>query len=535
MAHGLRPAPHHLRWLERLRATVETPGGRLLLVAPPGHGEVSYVSFVLPLWYLGNHPERAILAVTSSDAMASQFHGTVALALEQNPAHTAVFPTPECRPTPARGWSTDGLDLGGSPRDQGPQLPVAGFGAGDRLRCFVGDTLIQTETGPRPIRDVVRSSSGGRVLAFDHVRGHAVWRRVVASRTLETDALVEVVTRAGRRFRCTPDHPIYVHRSGYRRRRYSVPVTASAPRGTCPLCGGPMSDTGRMCWPCYQRARSQGAWVEFPCPRCGTSVRRRRCEVDKQRQRQGTMTRRCSAPPAARRLARGTRPSGPAARCGCPVPTRPVRRYCSPACKQAVREERWAARTIGRQWCGLVFAPANTRRRFCDPVCASARARGAHAGGGQLALQDGDQCYAKWFTEMRPLVLERDGHRCVVCQRPEALRAHALAGLTSSTARIWWRTTSTTSRRTTPRRTWWCCARRVNLATTSRKTTRWPWFGAYALGASRSMTSRWKAATTSLRTAYSPTTVTSSSWTTPSTSPWPPPRWRWPGCASTWT
>ena len=92
VAHGLRPAPHHLLWLERLRATVETPGGRLVLVAPPGHGKAAYVSHVLPLWYLGNHPERAVLAVTSSDAMASQFHGTVQLGLSGNPAHTAVFP-----------------------------------------------------------------------------------------------------------------------------------------------------------------------------------------------------------------------------------------------------------------------------------------------------------------------------------------------------------------------------------------------------------------------------------------------------------
>ena len=124
VAHGLRPAPHHLLWLERLRATVETPGGRLVLVAPPGHGKSAYVSHVLPLWYLGNHPERAVLAVTSSDSMASQFHGTVQLSLSGNPAHAAVFPEPACRPEPARGWSTDGLYLRGVPPEtKDPVLP----------------------------------------------------------------------------------------------------------------------------------------------------------------------------------------------------------------------------------------------------------------------------------------------------------------------------------------------------------------------------------------------------------------------------
>ena len=85
VAHGLRPAPHHRHWLERVRRAVETPGGRLLLVAPPGAAKSTYVSFVLPLWYLGNHPDRAILAVTSRDTMARQFHGTVALGLSRHP------------------------------------------------------------------------------------------------------------------------------------------------------------------------------------------------------------------------------------------------------------------------------------------------------------------------------------------------------------------------------------------------------------------------------------------------------------------
>lgn len=143
VAHGFRPAPHHLTWLERLREAVTTPGGRLVLVAPPGHGKSAYVSHVLPLWYLGRHPERAVLAVTSSDAMASQFHGTVELALRLSEAHRAVFSDPAGRPDPQRGWSSDGLYLRGVPPEtKDPSYRVAGFGSkviGSRCHLLVLD------------------------------------------------------------------------------------------------------------------------------------------------------------------------------------------------------------------------------------------------------------------------------------------------------------------------------------------------------------------------------------------------------------
>src|SRR5262245_34997317 len=128
VAHGLRPAPHHRRWLAALRETVATPGARLLLIAPPGTAKSTYTSVVLPLWYLGNHPERAVLATTSSDVMASEFHGVVELALRASEAHAAVFPAAAARPDPARGWSQDGLYLRGVPPEtKDPSYRIAGL------------------------------------------------------------------------------------------------------------------------------------------------------------------------------------------------------------------------------------------------------------------------------------------------------------------------------------------------------------------------------------------------------------------------
>jgi predicted phage terminase large subunit-like protein len=149
VGHGLRPAPHHRRWLAALRETVTTPGGRLLLIAPPGTAKSTYTSQVLPLWYLGNHPERAVLATTSSDVMASEFHGVIDLGLRANEAHRAVFPQEACRPDPARGWSSDGLYLRGVPAEtKDPSYRVAGLGSsviGSRCHLLLIDDPVTQE------------------------------------------------------------------------------------------------------------------------------------------------------------------------------------------------------------------------------------------------------------------------------------------------------------------------------------------------------------------------------------------------------
>ena len=126
VAHGLRPAPHHRLWLEQVRHAVETPGGRLLVVAPPGAAKSTYLSFVLPLWYLGNHPDRAVLAVTSSDTMARQFHGTVALGLSATPAHRRCSPSPRRGPTPSgAGRRTASTSAGVPPGRRTPATAAA--------------------------------------------------------------------------------------------------------------------------------------------------------------------------------------------------------------------------------------------------------------------------------------------------------------------------------------------------------------------------------------------------------------------------
>lgn len=133
--HGYTPARHHRLWLERIQQLVQGSGAggggrRLLFIAPPQHGKSTYLSLVLPCWYLGHYPDHSLLFVSSSDRMARQFGGTVRLTLEGNERHAAAFPDVRCRSDVTRGWSTDSLYLRGTPTAaKDPAYQAVGFGA----------------------------------------------------------------------------------------------------------------------------------------------------------------------------------------------------------------------------------------------------------------------------------------------------------------------------------------------------------------------------------------------------------------------
>ena len=58
------PAPHHQLFIREIEAFLKSEDEVLLLFAPPGSAKSTYVSVLLPSWYLANHPENSILAAT---------------------------------------------------------------------------------------------------------------------------------------------------------------------------------------------------------------------------------------------------------------------------------------------------------------------------------------------------------------------------------------------------------------------------------------------------------------------------------------
>jgi hypothetical protein len=63
---GFEPAKHHLLIINEIEAFLQSDDEVLLLFAPPGSAKSTYVSILLPSWYLANNPTHSILTATHS-------------------------------------------------------------------------------------------------------------------------------------------------------------------------------------------------------------------------------------------------------------------------------------------------------------------------------------------------------------------------------------------------------------------------------------------------------------------------------------
>jgi predicted phage terminase large subunit-like protein len=70
---GFEPAPHHLLIINEIESFLESNDEVLLLFAPPGSAKSTYVSVLLPSWYLANNPTHSILAATHAVEFAERW------------------------------------------------------------------------------------------------------------------------------------------------------------------------------------------------------------------------------------------------------------------------------------------------------------------------------------------------------------------------------------------------------------------------------------------------------------------------------
>jgi len=102
----------------------------------------------------------------------------------------------------------------------------------------------------------------------------------------------------------------------------------------------------------------------------------------------------------------------------CGKPKNRNNKYCSAVCRNAARSVKPLKAC---PQCGVMFAPKTSRSTFCSRECANRAHSKKMRGKGNPHYRDGTS-YAKWFTEMRPLILERDKHICVTCGQREQKR-----------------------------------------------------------------------------------------------------------------
>jgi predicted phage terminase large subunit-like protein len=67
-------ADHHKLILREMQLCMETPHGRLMIMAPPGSAKSTYASVVAPTWYLGTQPDRRVILASYGDDLARR-HG----------------------------------------------------------------------------------------------------------------------------------------------------------------------------------------------------------------------------------------------------------------------------------------------------------------------------------------------------------------------------------------------------------------------------------------------------------------------------
>lgn len=85
-----KQATHHKLILREMQRCMETPHGRLMILAPPGSAKSTYASVVAPTWYLGTQPDRRVILASYGDDLARK-HGRRTRQLLRSPEAMGIL------------------------------------------------------------------------------------------------------------------------------------------------------------------------------------------------------------------------------------------------------------------------------------------------------------------------------------------------------------------------------------------------------------------------------------------------------------
>jgi hypothetical protein len=129
---GFDPAPHHRLFIREIEAFLKSNDEVLLLFAPPGSAKSTYVSVLLPSWYLANHPMHSILAATHNVEFAERWGRRVRNDIAAETKILGISLSEDSKA--AARWS---LMAGGEYYGVGAGVGISGF----RANLGVGDDL----------------------------------------------------------------------------------------------------------------------------------------------------------------------------------------------------------------------------------------------------------------------------------------------------------------------------------------------------------------------------------------------------------
>jgi hypothetical protein len=133
---GFEPAAHRQLIISAIESFFTSDDDVLLLFAPPGSAKSTYVSVLLPAWYLANNPSHSILAATHAVEFAERWGRRVRndIAADDNVLGIRLSEDSKA----AARWS---LETGGEYYGVGAGTGISGFranlGVGDDVTCSV--------------------------------------------------------------------------------------------------------------------------------------------------------------------------------------------------------------------------------------------------------------------------------------------------------------------------------------------------------------------------------------------------------------
>lgn len=243
-------------------------------------------------------------------------------------------------------------------------------------------------------------------------------------------------------------------------------------------------------------------YVLLICTLCGNQFWRRASDHQKH-QKRGCKDFYCSQ--ECSRAHHAVKNAGDCRVCGSPKKSKSW--FCSDACREESKKN-WKSRTrkpTQCSFCNASYLPVSIRSQFCSRNCADAAHSLRMRGKGNSHYKNG-LSYGKWFAEMRPLIMNRDNRSCIACQVPEKFTQVLWRGQSVARTNLQIHHIDHDPRNNQAENLITLCKWCHHKHHTSAKTP-FQWFAVYAKSASRSMTSKWKSATTSLQKTYSYTTA----------------------------
>ncbi|MFB7113466.1 HNH endonuclease [Streptomyces sp. NPDC056291] len=275
------------------------------------------------------------------------------------------------------------------------------------------------------------------------------------------------------------------------------------PQESCKHCGGLLPKANGRTY-CSVECRRTAFLLTLTCGQCGEQFQMAQADHAK-KVRKGQTAFFCSYACSGQARAQ----TRPCVGCGTPMSNQQWRhtRYCSPACKTANPPKKGTRKLAEKpcKQCTKPFRPRSSRTEYCCRDCSNLAHAWRQTGSGNSRFKHGNS-YAAWFRAMRPLILDRDGRRCVACKSPETFMTVIRKGKAQQRTTFHVHHINANSRDNRPENLVSLC-KTCHAVHHKSSTTPWPWFAQYAKDASAFMTSRWKARATSLQARYSFTTA----------------------------